>query len=64
MEAFPFLHQILHTRHIDSPVMMWIQICAGEGGVWGHAPLDFFLIKMVQFECSKIRYYRPKKQQF
>ena len=28
MEAFPFLNQILHTRRVDSPVMMWIQTCA------------------------------------
>ena len=27
-KVFLFLHQILHTRRVDSPVMMWIQICA------------------------------------
>ena len=26
MEDFPFLHQILHTRHVDSPVLRWILI--------------------------------------
>ena len=28
MEAFPFLHQILHTRRVDSLVIMWTQISA------------------------------------
>ena len=46
MEAFPFLHQIIHTRRIDSPVIMWIQIRArGSGGM---LPKVFFYIKMVQ----------------
>ena len=35
MEAFPFLHQILHTSNVDSPVMMWIQIHARGGGGGG-----------------------------
>ena len=48
MEAFPFLNQILHTRRVDSSVMMWIQIRAK--GIWEHAPPDFF-IKIVQ-SCS------------
>ena len=32
MEAFPFLHQILHIRRVDSTVTMSIQIRAM--GVW------------------------------
>ena len=31
-EAFPVLLQILHTRHVDSPVMLWIQINARGSG--------------------------------
>ena len=38
--GFSFLDQILYTRRVDSPVMMWIQIRAR--GVLGHAPLFFF----------------------
>ena len=51
MEAF-FLHQILHARRVDSPVMMLIHICArgggGGGGSGGMLSKNFFFIKMVQ----------------
>ena len=60
MEDFPILHQILHTRHVDSPVLRWIQIRARV--VW-----DFFLLKwcnLAHSECSKIRYYQPKINNF
>ena len=42
MEAFPFLHQILHTRRVDSPVMTWIQINAKGSGVCSPPPLNKF----------------------
>ena len=49
MEDFPFLPEILHTRRIDSPVMMWIQIRARVGGgLGGMLSRIFFLNKMVQ----------------
>ena len=48
MEDFPFLPEILHTRRIDSPVMMWIQIRARVGGGWVACSPGFFLNKMVQ----------------
>ena len=40
MEAFPFLHQILHTRRVDSPVLNDVvsESCLGSGGGGGHAP--------------------------
>ena len=39
---FSFLHQILDTRRVDSPVTMWIQICVrGSGGM---LPWIFFYI--------------------
>ena len=38
---FLFLHKILHTRLVDSPVMMWNQIRAR--GVRGHAPSEILL---------------------
>ena len=53
MEAFPFIHQILHIRRVDSPVMVWIQIRASGGQ-------DFVSLKwcnVAHSECSKIRYY-------
>ena len=59
MEDFPFLPQILHTRRIDNPVMMWIQIRARKGGGGGGgacSPGMFFLIKwcnLAHSECSK-----------
>ena len=38
---FLFFYQMLHTCRIDSPVMMWIQICArGSGGM---LPQTFYL---------------------
>ena len=40
MEDFPFSHQILHTRRVDSPIMMWIQIRARRSV--GMLPLIFF----------------------
>ena len=40
MEAFPFLHQILHTRRVDSPLIMWIQIRA-RGPVLAGSPKKF-----------------------
>ena len=43
--AFPFLHQILHTRLVDSPEMMRIPIRAR--GSEGMCPRIFF-IKMAQ----------------
>ena len=39
---FLFFYQMLHTCRIDSPVMMWIQICAR--GVRGHAPPNILSI--------------------
>ena len=61
---FSFLHQILHTRGVDSPVMMWIQICARVSG--GMLPGNFVLkwCNLEHSECSKISYYQPKNQQF
>ena len=56
MEALRFLHQILHTGRVDSPVMMWTQNRAVGGG-----GLDFFLLKwcnLAHSECSKIHYYQ------
>ena len=41
-ESFSFLHQLLHTRCVDSSVMMLIQIRAR--GVRGHGPPDFVFI--------------------
>ena len=65
MEAIPFIHQILHTKRVDSPVMMLIQIRArGPGACF---PMIFFPLKwcnLVHSECSKKRYYQPKYQQF
>ena len=43
MEAFPFVHQLLHTRRVDSPVMIWIQIRAM--GVRGACSPGFFFKK-------------------
>ena len=65
MEAFPFLHQLLHTRRVDSPVMMLIQICA-KGGP-GACSSRFFLLKwcnLAHSERSKISNYQPKNQKF
>ena len=62
LEAFLFLHKILHTRRVDSPVMMWIQICVGGPRTWS-PDLFFLLLKwcnLTHSECSKIRYYQPK----
>ena len=43
-EAFSFLHQILDTRRVDTPVMTWVQIQArGSGDM-----LPGNLIKKVQ----------------
>ena len=58
MEASPFLHQILHIRCVDSPVMMCLEVP-------GSTPW-FFLSKwysLAHFECSKIHYYEPKNRQ-
>ena len=42
---FLFLHQVLHSMHVDSPVIILIQIWArGSGGMLPR----FFFIKMVQ----------------
>ena len=61
-----FLHQILHMRRVESPVMMWIQIRArGGGGVQGHASPWNHLLKwcnLAHSECFKICYYQPKYQ--
>ena len=50
---------------VDSPVMRWIQIRARWSG--DMLPRIYFS-KMVQSrahsECSKIRYYQPKNQQY
>ena len=46
IETFLFLHQILHTWRVDSPVMMLIQIRAMVSR--GMLPPDFLFIKMVQ----------------
>ena len=64
MDAFPFLYEIIHTRRVDSYVMMWIQIRAR--GVQGYTSPIFLLkwYKLAQSECSKIHYYEPKNQQF
>ena len=52
MEAFPFFNQILHTRRIDRPVMMWFQIHArGGGGSECMLPRNFF-IKRAQSGAS------------
>ena len=62
MEAFPFFNQILHTRRIDRPVMMWFQIHAGGGGSECMLPRNFFLSKgrnLGHPKCSKIHYYQP-----
>ena len=44
MEAFPFLHQILHTKRVDRHVIVWIQIC--DVGTGACSP-DFLLKKDV-----------------
>ena len=31
MDAFPFLHQILHTRHVDRAVMIQIRARGVQG---------------------------------
>ena len=58
----PVLHQILHTRRVDSPVMMLIQIRARGGG--GPGAWNYLLkwCNLAHFECSKICYYQPKYQ--
>ena len=45
-EGFSFLDQILHTKRVYSPVMMWIQIYAS--GSRGMSPYRIYFIKMVQ----------------
>ena len=54
----------MYTRRVDNHVMMWIQIHAR--GVREHPPLIFFLKwrNPAHSECPKIRYYKPKNQQF
>ena len=60
MEALRFLQQI--SNILDAkiyPVLTWIQIHARGA--------DFFLLNRcntVHSECSQIRYYQPKNQQF
>ena len=34
LEAIPLFHQILHTRRVYSPVIMWIQIRARGSRAW------------------------------
>ena len=67
MEAFPFFNQILHTRRIDRPVMMWFQIHARGGGGPSACSPEIFLLKgrnLGHPECSKIHYYQPRNQPF
>ena len=47
--GFTFLHQIIQTRRVDSPVMKSVQIIArGRGGGSGGILPGFCFIKMVQ----------------
>ena len=46
--AFPYILKILHTRCVDSPVMMWIQIRAGGGGS------ELFLLKLCNLSHSTL----------
>ena len=58
-----FMHQIVHTRRVDiSCNDVDSDTCWGGGGV-----RIFFLLKwcnLARSECSQIRYYQPKNQQF
>ena len=52
MEDFPFLHQILHTRRVDRPVIVWIQICdVGSGAC---SPDFFFKKDIVIFRILSV----------